>query len=83
MITSVTSATVGAASDMAGLGATLGAGGAILVIGLLVAMDLLGASQAPRLMGVRKLLLIITGPLVLVFVVSVAAKAMAILAAQT
>ena len=83
MITSVTSASVAATSAIAVWGVALGAGGAILVIGLLIAMDLLGATQAPRLQVVRKLLLITTGPLVLVFVVSIVAKAMAILAGQS
>lgn len=82
MITSVTSATVAATSAAAGWGVALGAGGALLVIGLLVAMELLGATDGPRLRTVRKLLFIATGPLLLVFAVSITAKAMAILAGQ-
>ncbi len=80
MITSVTSATVTATSAVAGWGIALGAGGAMLVIGLLIALDLLGSSDRPWQQALRRCLRITSAPLVAVFVVSVAAKALAILA---
>jgi hypothetical protein len=80
MITSVTSAAVTATSAAAGWGGALGAGGALLVIGLLVTIELVGATDGPRMQSIRKLFFISTGPLLLVFAVSIAAKALTILA---
>ena len=79
MITSITS-TVAATSAVAGWGIALGAGGAILVIGLLIALELLGATEAPAGLTVQRLLRVATGPLLVVFVVSIASKALTILA---
>ncbi|MHB8674782.1 MAG: hypothetical protein ACYDAK_14030 [Candidatus Limnocylindrales bacterium] len=80
MITSVTSATVAATSAAAGFGVALGAGGALFVIGLLVALELIGPADRGWQIALQRGLRIATGPLVVVFVVSVAAKALAILA---
>jgi hypothetical protein len=76
--TSITSATI-AASSIAGWGVVLGAGGAVLVIGLLIAMELLGASDRPRGMLLQRLLRVATVPLVTVFAVSILTKAVIIL----
>jgi len=81
MITSVTSATVTATSAVAGWGIALGAGGAMLVIGLLIALDLLGDGERPWQQALRRSLRITAAPLVTVFAVGVAAKALEILAA--
>lgn len=81
MITSVTSATVTATSAVSGWGIALGAGGALLVIGLLIALELLGTSESPPQQAIKRALRIATTPLLVVFAVSVVAKAMAILAA--
>jgi hypothetical protein len=80
MITSVTSATVTATSAVAGWGIALGAGGALLVIGLLIALELIGPSERPWTLALRRNLRIITSPLLFVFAVSIAAKALAALA---
>jgi hypothetical protein len=77
MITSVTSATVTA---IATWGVALGAGGAIFVIGLLIALELLGTSDRPRARAVQQMLRVATGPLLLVFAVSIVTKALTILA---
>jgi hypothetical protein len=79
MITSVTSATVVATSSVAGWGVALGAGGALLVIGLLIILELFGATDGRGVVAVRRLLRIVVGPLLLVFAVSIAAKTLAIL----
>ncbi len=81
MITSVTSATATATSATAGWGVALGAGGAMLVIGLLIALELLGPPDSPRKRAVQQLLRISTIPLLLVFGVSVSARVLAILGA--
>jgi hypothetical protein len=81
MITSVTSATVTATSAVAGWGIALGGGGALLVIALLVSMELIGPSQRPWTVALRQTLRVITTPLLFVFAVSVAAKALTALAA--
>ncbi len=78
VITSVTSATVTATSAVAGWGIALGAGGALLVIGLLITLELLGATETPRGRSVEKLLRVATAPLLIVFAVSVGARALAI-----
>ncbi|MGH2477318.1 MAG: hypothetical protein ACRDIL_18855 [Candidatus Limnocylindrales bacterium] len=80
MITSVTSATIAATSAIAGWGVMLGAGGAIVVIGLLIALELLGVTDRPSLLVVKRLLRVTTAPLLSVFAVSVATKALTILA---
>jgi hypothetical protein len=79
MITSVTSATVAATSAAAGFGVALGAGGALFVIGLLVALELIGPAKHGWQSALQRGLRIATGPLAVVFVVSIAAKALAIL----
>jgi hypothetical protein len=48
MITSVTSATVAATSAVVGWGVALGAGGALLVVGLLFALELIDATRSHR-----------------------------------
>lgn len=83
MITSVTSATATATSAVAGWGIALGAGGAILVIGLLIALELLGPPDSPRKRTLQQLLRISTVPLLLVFAVSVGARALATLGAAS
>lgn len=80
MITSVTSATVTATSAVAGWGIALGAGGALLVVGLLIALELTGTSDRPWQLALRRTLRMVTSPLLLVFGVSVAAKALTVLA---
>jgi hypothetical protein len=80
MVTSVTSATFTATADLAGWGIALGAGGAILVIGLLIALEMLGATERPTGLILRRLLLVATGPLLLVFAVSMTTKVLTILA---
>jgi hypothetical protein len=80
VITSVTSATIAATSAVAGWGVMLGAGGAILVIGLLIALELLGATRHPNGVLLQRLLRVTTAPLVTVFAVSVAVKALTIMA---
>ena len=82
MITSVTSATVAATSAVAGWGIALGVGGAILVIGLLIALELLGTTERPAAVRLRQFLRLTAGPLLVVFAVSVATKALLILAQQ-
>ena len=79
MITSVTSATIAATSAIAGWGVILGAGGAILVIGLLIALELLGATTRPNGLVLQRLLRVTTVPLLSVFAVSVATKALTII----
>lgn len=83
MITSVTSATATATSAVAGWGIALGAGGAILVIGLLIALELLGPPDSPRKRTLQQLLRISTVPLLIVFAVSVGARALATLGAAS
>jgi hypothetical protein len=80
MITSVTSATVTATSAIAGWGVALGAGGAILVIGLLIVLELLGTGRGRFQSTLKMALRIAVSPLLIVFAVSVVAKAMAVLA---
>jgi hypothetical protein len=82
VITSVTSATVAATSAVAGWGIALGVGGAILVIGLLIALELLGTTERPAAVRLRQFLRLTAGPLLVVFAVSVATKALLILAQQ-
>lgn len=80
MITSVTSATITATSAVAGAGVALGAGGALFVIGLLIALELVGPVDHGWQLALRHGLRTATTPLVVVFVVSVIAKAVTILA---
>jgi hypothetical protein len=80
MITSVTSATVTATSAVAGWGIALAAGGAILVIGLLIALELLGTTDRPAAIRLRQFLRLTTAPLLVVFAISVGTKALLILA---
>ncbi len=79
MITSVTSATVTATSAVVGWGIVLGAGGALLVIGLLIGLELLGDGENGWQRSLRRILKIATAPLVFVFAVSIVAKALAII----
>ena len=79
MITSVTSATVAATSAVVGWGVALGAGGALLVIGLLIALELLGPADSPRKRTTQRLLKVTMIPLLFVFAVSVSARAAAAL----
>jgi hypothetical protein len=81
VITSVTSATVAATSAASGFGILLGAGGALFVIGLLVALELLSPDARGSQRVLRRSLKIATGPLLIVFAVSVAAKILDTLAA--
>ena len=74
MITSVTSATVTATSAVLGWGLALGAGGALVIIALLVALELLG--DAPRQRSLRKGLHVAMVPLLFVFALSIVAKAL-------
>lgn len=76
MITSVTSASVAATSAIAGWGVALGAGGALLVIGLLIALELIGTGRTRFLMTLQTALRIAVSPLLIVFAVSVVAKAL-------
>ena len=76
MITSVTSASVVATSAVAGWGLALGAGGAILVIGLLLALELIGTGSTRFHSTLQTALRIAVSPLLIVFAVSVAAKAL-------
>jgi hypothetical protein len=80
MITSITSATLVATSAVVGWGATLGAGGAILVIALLALREMLGATVSDAGGSLTRLLRVATGPLLMVFCVSVAARVAAVLA---
>lgn len=79
MITSVTAATIAATSTIAGWGVILGAGGAVLVVGLLIAIELLGATDRPNGVLMQRLLRVSTVPLVTVFAVSIVVKALTIL----
>ncbi len=81
MITSVTSATVAATSAISGWGIALGAGGAILVIGLLIALELLGTGRTRFDSTLQTALKIAVAPLLIVFAVSVVAKALTALSA--
>lgn len=81
MITSVTSATVTATSAVAGWGVALAGGGALLVILLLIALEFLGTGDKPWQLSLKRTLRIVTSPLLFVFAVSVAAKALTALAA--
>jgi hypothetical protein len=80
MITSVTSATVAATSAAAGWGVALGAGGALFVIALLVALELISPEGRGWQIALRRSLRIATAPLLIVFAVSVAAKILGTLA---
>ena len=79
MITSVTSATVAATSAVVGWGVALGAGGALLVVGLLFALELIDASRSHRRPVLHRVVRSITVPLLIVFFVSVAARSATIL----
>lgn len=79
MITSVTSATATATSAASGWGVALGAGGALLVIGLLIALEVVGESS-PRRRSLRRGLRVAAAPLLFVFVVSIVARAFSIVA---
>jgi hypothetical protein len=81
VITSVTSATVTATSAASSWAVALGAGGAILVIGLLIALELLGPTETPRIRVVRQLLRTSVIPLLIVFAVSTGARVLAVLGA--
>lgn len=81
MITSVTSATVTATSATAGWAMALGAGGALLVIGLLIALELLGPTESRRARAAQHVLRVSVAPLLIVFAVSVGARALATLGA--
>ncbi len=76
MITSVTSATVVATSAVAGWGVALGAGGALLVIGLLIALELIGTGRTRFHTTLQTALRIAVSPLLIVFAVSIVAKAL-------
>jgi hypothetical protein len=80
VITSVTSATVTATSAVSAWGIALGAGGALFVIGLLIGLELLGATESPAQRMLQRALRIAVTPLLVVFAVSVVAKALTILA---
>lgn len=80
MITSVTSATATATSAISAWGIALGAGGALLVIGLLIALELVGSSDSPRRRGLRRGLRVAMAPLLFVFVVSIVARAFSVVA---
>ena len=80
MITSVTSATATATSAVSVWGVALGAGGAILVIGLLIALELLGDADSGWQNALRRVLKIATAPLLFVFAVGIVAKVMAVIA---
>jgi hypothetical protein len=80
LITSVTSATVAATSAVSAWGVALGAGGAILVIGLLIALELIGTGRTPFHTTLQTALKIAVSPLLIVFAVSVVAKAFEALA---
>jgi hypothetical protein len=77
VITSVTSATMTA--TVAAWGIALGAGGAILVILFLIALEMLGATEGPAQRAVQRGLRVAVMPLLTVFAVSVVAKALTIL----
>ena len=76
MITSITTASVAATSAISGWGIALGAGGAILVIGLLIALELIGTGRTRFHSTLQTALKIAVSPLLIVFAVSVAAKAL-------
>lgn len=80
MITSVTSATVAATSAAAGWGVALGAGGALFVIGLLMALELINPEGRGWQSALQRNLRIAAAPLLIVFVVSIVARALVILA---
>jgi hypothetical protein len=79
VITSVTAATVAATSAVAGWGTILGAGGAVLVLVLLVALKVLRATGRPQDALVERLLRVSAIPLLTVFAVSIVARALTIL----
>jgi len=79
LITSITTASVAATSAVSGWGVVLGAGGALLVIGLLIALELIGTSRSRFMTTLQTALRIAVSPLLIVFAVSVAAKAFLVL----
>lgn len=79
MVSSVTSATVTATSAVATWGVILGAGGALLVVGLLIALELVGPVDRPWQRALQRGLRVSVAPLLLVFAVSVAVRALLIL----
>lgn len=79
MITSVTSATIAATSAVIGWGVALGAGGALLVVGLLFSLELVDAGASARRPVLHRTLRAITMPLLIVFAVSVATRGASIL----
>jgi hypothetical protein len=81
LITSVTTASVAATSGVAGWGIALGAGGAVFVIGLLIALELMGPGRDRFHSTLRSALRIAMAPLMIVFVVSIVTKALLILSA--
>jgi hypothetical protein len=76
LITSVTSVTVTATSAVAEWGVALGAGGAILVIALLIALELVGTGRTRFHTTLQTALKIAVSPLLIVFAVGVVAKAL-------
>lgn len=81
MITSVTSATIAATSAAAGWAAVLSAGGVLVVIGLLVALELLGTGTTSFHEGLRRALRVTVSPMLVVFAISISVKVLGILAA--
>lgn len=76
MITSVTSAVTSAAIQY---GPVLAVGGALLVVGLLMTLELTGATSAGQL-AMRRGLRIAVAPLLVVFVTAIAARVLEVLA---
>ena len=81
MITSVTSATMAMTSAVSIWGLALSGGGILLVIGLLVAIELLGSGKKPWHRSLRTALAVAAAPLTLVFAISILTKVSDIVAA--
>jgi hypothetical protein len=81
LITSVTSATLAATSAAAGWGAVLSAGGVLVVLGLLAALELLGTAHTRFHDGLRRALRVAIAPMLVVFAISVSVRIVGVLAA--
>jgi hypothetical protein len=80
MITSVTSATEAATAVAAGVATTLGIGGAILLIALMIARNLLASGNRSRHRELDRALRVATWPLLIVFVTSISIQTILIVA---
>jgi hypothetical protein len=80
MITSVTSATEAATAAVTGLASGLGIGGAVLLIALFVARNLLASGDGARHRALDRALRVATWPMLVVFATSISIQTVVIVA---